>query len=394
MKLFPGGEMDLARLVLSRQSLDSLQRFPKLLRSKRFRRVRVSVRGILCINYDTDGIYIRESVRHGELIRDAARFAESHKVSARALFLRDIPMYLGTATGKSDVYMALKSDIPEVEEFTIRRSRDVISQKMEYIAAGQLVEINWTPDLADRLSNFCVGDEVKRGFLDLVSGKPRGTRKSVAYIRGCLLAWTGGRTITEKDAHIEENLREILSQNNFIEMMDCFVESGYLYPLIGSISLFRSLDTDVNKNSLIGLANSAVLWARKELFPLLGTEAFQHLSDWRPQYLTRAYIERVRSILSDVKSMSYLGSLTTNVYRIISGERSEYMSNGFRELMSICGIPSPERERITVTNCHRHRFNIFYDPVNVDILGSRFDKTLKEAAFRLGQCRCCKKHGK
>lgn len=146
--------MDLVHLVLARQELDWLHKFPKLVTKKRFTSIRRTV-------FDTpasrSGSYERDCADKGELFRTAFRNQSLRNLRNRAVFLRDSGRYClftDLSEWDRDFWYALESGMPLIQARALAGLRVTNSTRKISILENynDLSSIPWTAQLTKELA--------------------------------------------------------------------------------------------------------------------------------------------------------------------------------------------------------------------------------------------------
>lgn len=355
--------MDLLRLVLARQSLDSLLRFPMLVDSDAFRIQRAKILGYSSkkLDFDTPSL-------HGELYSCSAM--PPRYVTARALFLRDTETFLSVIdkVEELDFWLLLESDIPEVQAKAIASlihlphnttGSHQFGEKIPMIF-NDLTSINWTPRLETMMKdNIKLPISQLAGFLRMPLGDR--VQMSCLYYVGLCRRTLNGEETTDAHPELENGFGMVFSNtrethiNIYGDNSQAFADrreqiSKYVM-LSGYLTPFTRILTD-SKYRNRKLVKSALKYASYLSLKLIlsspGGEADVRSHDlvYSQKYgMTKWYHRRVLRILEDKEVVDKLPPETVNWYRAVAGEVFE-ASDPCRlspnvSLPSI-GIPSPD----------------------------------------------------
>ena len=203
-------KMDLLRLVLARQSANSLLRLPRLLVSRSFRTMRAEQFG-----YEDLPHFIECTSSSGELSERTIDHIPPDYIVARAIFLRDAERYLSVVgeVSKLDFWLAMESGIPEIQAKALsiyiasikilekggregKVNRDTLS------SYNDLTSVPWTPRLReiirDLLPTYHFEEEIS-GFLSLDMDE---TSMSFDYYVGVCKNFLCGKETTEEHSHL------------------------------------------------------------------------------------------------------------------------------------------------------------------------------------------------
>lgn len=311
--------MDLLRLVLARQPVDSLIRFPFLLRSRKFLLTRITVLGNREVNTEN---YLDSTIADGELTSLSVVKVGRIPAQARAIFLRNPGSYrhfVETDPIEIDLWLALGSGIPEIQATALSRFRGQFPDEYQWeVIAGyaDLLDIPWTEQLraatGTLLGSLTVSPpqaEPTRlklthlaGFLGVAVdfSKIRDYIYIGEYFTGTVLNRLQGKEVTEKDEDIEKIARQLyVSSADTVKIYmatgipKTAVSCGYLYPLIEIAKKnksFHGIPELYNQAALYG--SETMLWELRNRDRDFNEEVFAE-----SHRVTRNHVRRYIAIL-------------------------------------------------------------------------------------------------
>lgn len=330
--------MDLLRLVLSRQPLDGLERFPKLLTDKRFTLCRAQVLG-----YSASKSIWKATARSGEVSKAAIRYVQPHYILARSLFLRDteLALRLYEKVGFIDFWSAIATGIPEIQatalSIAIHSQREEGSPKRVnpdkvLENCNDLSTIPWTPRLETILRSLAsekyqTYDVEIFGFLELPLDDPKTILWS--YYTGLCMKVLNFEETMERNERLDlayllvvMNLEASSRRQGDKKMIIAkeVIISGYLVPLLHTL---RGPD--------LGLY--VIQYALKQASPICLREISRHHPEKLRSFskvvfrkrlaTTEWYRRRVRQVLADEEITMNLHVDILKWYRTVVYESHE-----------------------------------------------------------------------
>lgn len=364
--------MDLLRLVFARQTVDSIVRFPGLLRSRVFRKIRGAILG-----YTPGNDIVQDTTSIGEISKTSMSYTIPDVLLSRAIFLRDTASIVDLA-GKADsldFWLLLESDIPEAQAAALAAFVYLKQNQMgDHQMSGKVLEnyndltsINWTPRLKFILSSLIGrgrGNELT-GYL-LLPSHPFSLEEYVGLCKAVL----GGKEIMEYNERLSlayTTLTRDYTQDAYVitgsvdvKKYKCILRSGYLYPLLEKL---KSPEYHVVKSALKYASRLALkMIAESEEGRRLLLD--MHLAFPGNLACTKWYRKRVQAIVDDTSLLKYLPEDYTGWYRIVLGEVASDWSKF--DGLNILGI-AMEGGTENFDNLHKLRISslqgiTFYDP--------------------------------
>lgn len=331
--------MDLLRFVLSHQTLESLMRFPGLVRSDQFSICRSNVRGYKPTSL---GVLV-DSAKNGEVSSICEVHVDAVCVLDRAVFLRQVEHIINFVdrVKSLDFWLLLESDILEAQAKALAAliyhhegpiDHCQVGDKALYLF-NDLNVINWTPRLI-RILRYLLGQMGKwelTGFL-----RACGRNISVeGYIGMCWRA-LGGEETTEEYPELDVAYKSIISPDSralkeagivskesiMSNLARYIMISGYITPYVAYLKEAAKDSPaypDIVKMALKYVSHlSLKIIAESEM----GREMLREPKLYLPknQVITRWYRKRVESILRDPALVKLLPENTIDWYRAVVGE--------------------------------------------------------------------------
>lgn len=387
--------MDLLRLVLARQPVDSLFKMPQLLLSRRFLDIRGQVLGFPVPPRLRD-CEIAYWISRGELsfVSDNEK-ESSYNLAMRAIFLYHTGYFLHffSQHKEIDFWMAMASGIPEIQAAALVSVEGNERQLHQY---NDLTAIPWTPALAKVVVQLS-RRETKRSIHERMS-----TDKLTSYLKarffpesiywqgptntGVMLAVTGGQSTVDEDRRInvpEVDLKELRTMTSQYDAIRA-IYAGYLYPVL-SVSR-RTVRGDRGE-----IWTAALLHARKELidafsFDFANTRRHDLLT-FGSVAITPAFIERARTILNDPSTMQKLPTVVWSQYWIFTGESVGKVSIDspdakLQVAMPYDGIEVPNWQKESLQEIVLYSPEYYISSPNVDAF---YKKMMRTKAYILGR---------
>lgn len=375
--------MDLLRLVLARQSVDSLSRLPKLLKSRRF-----SLARSLALGYTNSQELVSVTTRFGEISRDSTKYLNLKYVAARAIFLRDWQHYvkLTLTASRLDFWLAMESGVPEIQAkalAVVLGEKKGHESKLTRYQYNDLTSIPWTKQLKAIIENEVVhprsGDEITTSKLGGMLGltvEPRHTSFDY-YVGYCQKVLDGGETLEEIR---ELNSLYVTVSDPLSRAMDHVtggrVARGDLdwqtamsrhVMLSGYITPFRDI-LSANEGRAVEVEAYAVYYASYLALKLIVKTANYLSSIANPQVhrllTTRRFRGRVARILGDTKLVAKLPPRILGWYHMIAfgGETTD---NRLAIALGLPPIPSGTVDLIGYPKCTSLQGISYWDPANL-----------------------------
>lgn len=337
--------MDLLRLVLAKQKIENLARFPQLMRSLPFHHVRCSIFQIDYMSKISASQFVTLYALRGELTPDLHVLVGSTYASCRALFRLDVRKYRLYTYDKRillDFWGALRTGVPEIQAraiaYCIKEPINVMGQLCVVgdILKVVLLSIPWTKQLChvilksvvplcykiDNLVSLSscdrathVVEEFLKTFLDPNHvPDPKANFSSYRMIGAC--ASDLKETVVKKSERVERIFAYSPSVrgrpvNSFLLLT--FIEIGYLNPIIELLK--KKTDPELREK----LSRFAVKFVRKELFPPLAEEVKKIAFGDTFTVPYQDLIYRARDVLNSDYHL-FLNSHTRLAYWLLAGE--------------------------------------------------------------------------
>lgn len=365
---FHSCEMDLLRLVLSKQPLDGVRKFSRLLQNKAFREMKLGAFGA--------EKYSHELSSHTSPTRDSVN---------RALFLQHVGYYLhltGICSEEIGLVEALASGIPEIQARVL--SLVVLQDKRKERVTMEdygLFAVPWTKTLWNLTREVLEKTNYSNywaGFFLL----PKMDNPS-QYMRGYIEARTHGKDVLERNEEIEtafsslfrqsieEHLKDDFSLDQFGEIL---IITGYIFPL---------LRFPIKGN----LAETAFSHASHTLLKRADFTGVTFETEADPD---RFYVKRVSTIMDDTDLVTKIPEAGLQLYRVILGYDVQPTTYETEKAKAAVGIPF-DVDMFEINDFYdfsQYSFaRVFYAPEEVtdNSLPEDYDLSLIYEARRLGR---------
>lgn len=339
--------MDLLRLVLSHQPLQRLLQLHNLLGDIRFRSIRARFVNTRSSDASTASTYIRDCVAEGELIKEATKYVPLDELVYRSMFLHDVEMYFQLAKNAplNDVYMALKTGVPEIQAFALALGLSRSSVLKLNCTETDLTEIEWTPDLRRIFKDVILPivsplDSAIFGYLEIDIGTIAEDQiAAFEYFRGYSLKILGGEGFQScKHQELETVFEKVYgftiegTPNKFRADLfsNCLVKGGYTYPLFARTAQEDFPISNILKNAIIHARYNVLISFSQSVTP--------------QSYLRNVYGRVPRRRIDEAVSAleGYLQfRLIVNQYKVITGRPTiNFNENHYLVMMARVYVPS------------------------------------------------------
>lgn len=407
--------MDLLRLVMARQPLESLKRFPNLLRSLEFLKTRHAVLGIPVkvseITYPQEHVMAVAAsfILNGELLSDAAGYLKSDAMMYRSLFLRQPDYYRhfsGGAGMSVDFWAPLLSGMPGVQARALALLSYFISEGITFdvnisYARGAKIGI---PILDDQklcgVIRHCLETSVRNpdDLNTFLSGMVRAKvprtlhgHNQILYFCGYVVSKYRGADSLVQDPELDAKFLELYGTSiedendiNIRFLIDC----GYCYHLL------RFLTPNSDKGRMIiAYAKTVCNMSLIRLNPYVNVSA---------EYLEKTWdsftIAKIRANLREL--MQYSDPILQKQYMVIAGydvdpDEADADPEAVDNMRMLVGVPSLLERDINSFDVDTDVYDLskqsFYDSpaVLVDVKKQDDENQLLPYllwdAFRIGQ---------